>query len=259
LSIQKKILKFRVKNGSLLQHGAIYYKRTRVKSTEVLFLKEYYRYRDFIEGCRQKKYSGELVLHLHHILPKHLETELPDKANTVYLSVDDHINAHLLLAECFTEGSYERLSNIRSAKLLSKNSIKELHLLKELSKFSKGVNNPFFGKKHTEETKQVLREATIRNRREISYEEYYGDKAVEEKEKRAVGVKKVWDNRSEEERSVISKKIKQAKANFNTSGGNNYNAKVIYVDGIKYPSVEDAKKELNKSRYRLFKEHKITS
>jgi hypothetical protein len=230
-----------------------------VKLTEVLLLDEYYEYRAFIEECKRKEYSGELVLHLHHILPKHLETGLPDKVNTAYLSVDDHIRAHLLLAECFTKGSYERLANIRSAKLLSKNSIKELHLLEELSKFSKGVDNPFFGKKHTEETKQRLREATIRNRKEISYEEYYGDTAIEERQKRSLGVKRVWDSRTREEKKLISQKIKQAKSNQDTSGGNNANAKVIYVDGIKYDSVEDAKRILGKSRYKLYKQHKITN
>jgi hypothetical protein len=229
-----------------------------VKLTEVLLLDKYYEYKAFIEECKRKEYSGELVLHLHHILPKHLETGLPDKVNTTYLSVDDHIKAHLLLAECFTESSYERLANIRSAKLLSKNSIKELHLLEELSKFSRGVNNPFFGKKHTKETKQILREATIKNRKEISYEEYYGSAAEKEKQKRAAGVKRVWDNRTKEEKNLIFQKIKQAKSNQDTSGGNNANAKVIYVDGTKYDSVEDAKKILGKSRYKLFKEHKIT-
>lgn len=229
-----------------------------MKSTEVLLLDKYYEYRDFIEECRRKEYNGELVLHLHHILPKHLETGLPDKVNTTYLSVDDHIKAHLLLAECFTEGSYERLANIRSAKLLSKNSIKELHLLEELSTFSRGVNNPFFGKKHTEETKQKLREATIKNRKEVSYEEYYGSAAIEEKQKRSLGVKRIWDSRTREEKKLISEKIKQAKSNQDTSGGNNANAKVIYVDGTRYDSVEDAKKILGISRYKLYKQHKIT-
>lgn len=229
-----------------------------MKSTEVLFLDRYYEYRDFIENCREKEYSGELVLHLHHILPKHLETGLPDKANTVYLSVEDHIKAHILLAECFTEGSYERLANVRSAKLLSKNSIKELHLLKELSTFNKGVNNSFFGKKHTEETKQKLRESTVKNRKEISYNDYYGNRAFEEKQKRAVGVKEVWKNRSKEEKDIIKEKIKQAKINTDVSGGNNPNSKEVYVDGVKFNSLSEAKKYYNKSRYKLFKNHKIT-
>lgn len=229
-----------------------------MKSTEVLFLQEYYGYKDFIEQCKVKNYDSSLVLHVHHVLPRCLDTGLPDRVNTVELSVEDHIKAHLLLAECFTEGSYERISNIRSAKILSKNSIKELHLLEELYRFSVGVGNPFFGKKHTEKTKQRLREATIRSRKEVSYEEYYGNAAVEEKQKRALGVKKVWESRSEEERDLISQKIKQTKANQNTFGSNNANAKTTYVDGVKYDSVQDAKKMLNKSRYKLFKEHKIT-
>lgn len=228
-----------------------------MKHTEVLFLEKYYEYKGFIEKCKKKKYSDELVLHLHHILPKHLKTSLPDKINTVYLSVQDHIKAHLLLAECFTEGSYEKLANLRSAKLLSKNSIKELHLLEELYKFSRGGNNPFFGKKHTEETKQKLREATTRNRKEVSYEEYYGDKALEEKEKRSEGVKAVWKSRTQEQKELIAKKIKASLQSKDFSGGNNSNAKVVYVDGKKYLSIKEAQKALGKSRFKLFKEHKI--
>ena len=229
-----------------------------MKSTEVLFLDKYYEYRDFIEECKKKEYSGESVLHLHHILPKHLETGLPDKTNTTHLSVDDHINAHLLLAKCFTEGSYERLANIRSAKLLSKNSIKELHLLEELSKFSKGINNPFFGKKHTEDTKELLRKATTLSRRNVSYEEFYGNRAEEEKQKRAVKQKQVWNSRSKKEKDTIKEKIKLAKINIDVSGGNNPNSKEVYIDNVKFNSISEAKKHYNKSRYKLFKEHKIT-
>ena len=43
--------------------------------------------------------------------------------NLVKLSVEDHINAHILLSECFDENTYERISNLRSARFIAKNSI----------------------------------------------------------------------------------------------------------------------------------------
>lgn len=229
-----------------------------MKSTEILHIDPYFKYLDFIKECKKKAYGDELVLHLHHVLPKHLKTGIPDRQNTVHLSVDDHVTAHLMLAECFTEGSYERLANIKSAKLLSKNSIKNKKLLEELYKYISGEGNPFYGKNHTESTLKILSESTIKSRTGIDYEQFYGDKSQIEKDKRSIGTKKVWENRTKEEKEALVSKIKKSKEGTDISGSNNPNAKVLYVDGIKYGSVAEAKKLLNKSRYKLFKEHKIT-
>ena len=228
-----------------------------MKNTEVLSLIDYNVYKSFLEECRKKVYSDNTVLHKHHIIPKCIDPTIPNKTNLIKISVEDHITAHLLLAKCFTEGSYERLSNIRAAKILSKGSIKDKEVLTEVYKFSKGELNSFYGKKHSEETKQKLREATIKTRTNVSYNDFYGSRADIEKQKRSLSVTKVWELRSEDEKKLIKEKIKNKKMLFDYTGSKNPNAKCIIVDGIKFESVIDAQKKLNKSRYKLFKEHKI--
>lgn len=230
-----------------------------LKPTDVLYLDKYQAYKAFIEECTYKVYRAEEVLHKHHILPKHLKTEVPDRFNTVFLNVEDHIKAHLLLADCFTEKSYERISNIRSAKLLSKNSIKEKHLLEELYANQRGENNPFYGKKHTEATKQKLRESTRKARQGVSYDEFYKTAAQLERNKRAEKVKEVWSRRTEEERENIRSKISKTKKKNGSSlsGSKNPNSKKINVDGIGYGSIAEALKALNISRYKLINKHKM--
>lgn len=231
-----------------------------MKSTDYLKLQEYYRYLEFIQECRSRNYDSNLVKHVHHIIPRFLKPDIPDKLNTVELSVEDHIQAHLLLAECFTEGSYERLTNIRSAKLLSRNSIKDVSLLQELYRYSTGEGNPFYGKTHTDETKEKLRQATIKHRTGKEYATLYEteERALVEKQKRAQGVKKVWESRTQERKQEIVEKVRKSKVGLDTSGAKNPNAKRILVDSVEYGTVDDAIRKLGKSRYRLFREHKIT-
>lgn len=229
-----------------------------MKRTEVLYLDKFFIYKNFIEECKTKQYSENSVLHKHHIIPKCLKSDIPDKYNTVIVDVNDHIKAHLLLADCFTEGSYEKISNLRAVKILNKASIKDKQILQELYKNSTGENNPFFGKSHSSETKQRLREATIAHRKNKTYEMLYNENAALEKNKRAKTVKKVWKNRTQLEKKKIIEKAKLSKSNLDFTGGKNPNARTIFVNDIKYDSLIEALKALNTSRYKLFKHYKIT-
>ena len=227
------------------------------KHTELVYIEPYNLYKAFIEECRKKIYQVDLVLHNHHILPKHLKTGIPDKENIVLLSVEDHKKAHLLLAECFTDGSYEKNSNLLAFNLLNKKSISDQETLKNVYIDMSGENNPFYGKKHSEGTRKKLSELTTKNKKNKSYEEYYGseDKSNLEKEKRKNGVKKVWENRTDEEKNKIINKVKETKKLNGTIlfGGRNPFAKKVSVNGKIYNSLAEAKKELNLSRFKLLK------
>lgn len=163
----------------------------------------YIDYADFINECKNKSYDENLVLHKHHIIPQFIDKS-KNNMEIVLLSVEDHITAHLLLAKCTNEGTYEYISNIRSANILNRYSIKDKDVLKQFAETYKGENNPFYGKKHTQETKNLIASKTSENFKDKSYIDRYGDNAEKEKEKRRKGVKNYWDNITEEEKQQRS-------------------------------------------------------
>lgn len=109
------------------------------------------------------------ITHIHHIIPKHMGGT-DDANNLVELSIEEHAQAHLKLFEehgsKFDYIAYMALSNqISNAdatylKLLGpKNWSREgLEKLSMLAKQRTGNKNPFYGKKHSDETKQKLRD-----------------------------------------------------------------------------------------------------
>ena len=105
------------------------------------------RYKKFLEKCSLKKYSDEIVLHRHHVIPRHIQNIsifCDEFKLIVKLSVEDHVKAHILLAECFDKGTYEYLANMRSARILNKSSIRDKTTLNKIKKSYIGVNNPFY-------------------------------------------------------------------------------------------------------------------
>ena len=63
-------------------------------------------YFQFIDECRNKEYSPDTKMHIHHIIPKYVFGKNPSAEdikymdsleNVVVLSVDDHVKAHELL------------------------------------------------------------------------------------------------------------------------------------------------------------------
>ena len=110
-----------------------------------------------------------MLKHKHHIIPKHMGgTDNAD--NIVELTVEEHAQAHLDLFNKhnnkFDYIAYMALSGQITAgeasyiKLLGpKKWTKEgKQMLSELAKQRTGKKNYFYGKSHTEETKQILRE-----------------------------------------------------------------------------------------------------
>lgn len=217
----------------------------------------YSKYLQFIEECKIKVYDKCLVLHKHHIIPRHMGGSNED-INLVKLSVEDHINAHILLSECFDENTYERISNLRSARFIAKNSIKlkdDLNLL--INDTYKGSNNPFYGKTHTEENCKKFSENASLQYKNKSYADRYGSNAELEKKKRVEGVKNWWDN-NQDMKKIRGKKVSDSlKMSKKVSRGNNPAAYPILVDGVRYECYPDALEALNISKYKLKKYHKI--
>jgi hypothetical protein len=223
-----------------------------MKHTQLLYLEPYNTYLNFLEKCRNKKYAVDLVVHKHHIIPRCFLKE--DKLlgqeyrQVISLSVQDHIQAHLLLAKCFDEGSYEQVSNLRAAKLLSKNSIELKEEFLKIYQAQRGEGNsskrPEVRKKLSESKKGRQNEKKAK-----SYEEIYGDRAEEEKQKR----KKTTRTKQAYQQSAQKAKETAKKRGTVASGAKNGWAKQVAINGVTYETVREACEKLNISRYKLQK------
>jgi len=219
-----------------------------MKKSQVMYVEKMKIYLSFLDTCKNKNYSENEVTHEHHILPKCIYGKTKD---TINLSVEDHITAHILLSECFEENTYERNANLKSARVLNKNSIKDKNLLKLINKSYEGESNPFFGKKHSKDITEMLAQKAKHQCKGISYQERYGSKAEKERQKRSEGVKKYWENIDANSKTERAKKI--ASALIGRVGEKNAMSKKVEIDGIQYESLSLARKALNTTNYSLKK------
>ena len=224
-------------------------------NTTLLRVAEYYTYKNFINSCKDKEYSEDLVLHTHHIILRCFGGT-DEKSNLVKLSVEDHINAHLLFGKCFDENSYEENANLKAARILNNKSIKDKETLRKISLAFSGENNPFYGKKHTEETKSILKKATTENRKGVDYITLYGEEQAKiEKQKRSDANKKVWENRSQDKRDTISLAI--SKGTKGKIPWNKGKGKKISVDGNVFESITLACEHYKLSKFLLEKNYNV--
>ena len=145
--------------------------RSNMKKADAFDYKEYKIYMNFINECKNKQYDENLVLHTHHIIPKHLCTDrsiVNSKKNLIKISVENHVQAHLLLANLYPDDTYEHISNLRSARILNKNSIREKDILKKITDSYRGEKNPLYGKTHTEKTRKKLNTSFLRKGKNYS-------------------------------------------------------------------------------------------
>ncbi len=95
----------------------------------------------------------------HHILPRSLGGT-DDKSNLVKLTGREHLVAHLLLVKMQPIGSKARRSMVFAVLLMTAyctiNSHTYEKLRKELAEAMKGEGNHFFGRKHSQETKDKI-------------------------------------------------------------------------------------------------------
>jgi hypothetical protein len=203
-----------------------------MKKADGFDYEEYKIYMNFINECKNKQYDETLVLHAHHIIPKHLCADndiLHSKENIVKISVDDHVKAHLLIANLYPEDTYEHISNLRSARFLNKKSIKEKDVLKKITDSYIGEKNPFYGKTHTEETRKKLSTSNIGIRKGKNYEEIYGvEKANLEKQKRAKKTRTAEEYRLSGKKALDTRK----RRGLSSEGKNNPYAQPYLVNGV---------------------------
>jgi len=102
----------------------------------------------------------EKVLHKHHIIPRHAGGT-DNESNLVYLTVEEHAEAHRLLHEQY--GRQEDYLAWRGlAGLIGKDNM--LREKMSLNSSRPGELNPFYGKTHSEETKRKISEAQKRRK-----------------------------------------------------------------------------------------------
>jgi len=204
-----------------------------MKPYNEIIIEAYFKYLDFIAECKNKLYPSDLLLHSHHIIAKHLGGT-NEKSNLILLSVEDHCIAHLLLAELFPKDSLEYTNNLRSARILGKLSIKDKETMAIIAKAYEGEGNPFYGRRHSEETKQMIRDSNSIRLKDKTYEDLYENPDVE-KQKRAIGVTNAWKRMSEEERKMRSKKLSESK-----KGTLPPNCMKVLIEGVVYNSLAEA-------------------
>lgn len=224
-------------------------------TAKVYHLIPFQKYKKFINKCKNKTYNVKLVLHKHHIIPKHVWSS-SDNKETVLLSVVDHIKAHLLLSECFDPGTYEYNANLRSARVLSKKSIRDKKTLDKIRKSYCGVNNPFYGKTHTQKTLNIIAETNTKHLKDKSYKDRYGINAEDEKLKRSKGVKDSWNSLSIADKEIRSLNISKSNKGKN-KGKNNPMSYQLIINDITFECLQEALNFYNVSYYKLFKHYKV--
>ena len=110
---------------------------------------------------------------LHHVLPRSLGGT-DDKNNLVYITTREHFICHWLLTKIYPTGEehWKMLNALRMMRAENKNQHRYdtkitsrvyAKLKEEYSKLqserNRGANNPFFGKSHTKESKQIISQA----------------------------------------------------------------------------------------------------
>lgn len=129
------------------------------------------RYQSFIEHCRKKKYHPEEYLEKHHITPRH-EGGDDSKENLVKLSLKDHITAHQVRYEVYGNKydlaalNYMRGQSKEAKKIIcsangSKSKGRKLSQEHRRKLSRPGELNSFYGKSHTDVTKNIIREKAI--------------------------------------------------------------------------------------------------
>lgn len=183
-----------------------------------------------------RKKSEKVYYEAHHIKPKSFGGEgdcrNTNHPNIVLLTPKEHYIAHLLLVAIYpnSPAMHKALWNMCNLKKdLRFNPSAETYsrIRNEYIKNISGVNNHFYGKQHSFETKQKI------SRKAIGRQTFLGKKHTEE-------------SKLKMSKYRLGKKLSQAaivKIKLNSSGGKHYNAKQIYC--LKTSQIFGSGKELS--------------
>lgn len=167
----------------------------------------------------------------HHVLPKSLGGS-DNQSNLIYITSREHFICHWLLTKIYSIGEehWKMLNALRMMRAENKNQyryntkitsrvyakIKEEYTKLQSERYS-GENNPFFGKSHTKEAKQIISDANTGENNAM--------KRIEEREKmRQLKIGKKRDPFSDEWKAKMSE---------SASGENNSRYGVTLTDEIK--------------------------
>ena len=167
----------------------------------------------------------------HHILPKSLGGT-DDNSNLVYITAREHFVCHWLLTKIYPTGDehWKMINALRMMRAENKNqqrydtkitsrvysNLKEEYANLQSERY-RGENNPFFGKSHTKEAKQIISDANTGENNAM--------KRIEEREKmRQLKTGKKRDPFSDEWKAKMSE---------SASGENNSRYGVTLTDEIK--------------------------
>ena len=153
-------------------------------------LTEYY---EFIENCKNKTYTE--VTHTHHILPRFMGGT-DDKENLIELSVADHTYAHIILAES-VDDEYKNGAWWSVARLKEGWGGDVDKIIENIRQSVTGVNNPFYGRKHSDESKRKIASSHPYLSRGKTLEQLYGKDYAEQISK------KISKSKDKYKRSVL--------------------------------------------------------
>lgn len=203
-----------------------------------------HKYIKFIKECELKKYEN-VILEKHHIIPKFILRKMNpnatkkelDENNVIMLSREDHILAHTLLSKCYYDYTENYIKNIWAVQILTKH--KSSNIIKNNIRY--GKNNPFYGKCHSDETKNKIREYTKRTRTNVSYKQLYltEQRIKDEISKRNITRSKTFENNRQ-------KFIKDNNIEFIE------NSPCIKIKGIIYDNIKTATKILGLPKNKLY-------
>jgi hypothetical protein len=196
--------------------------------------------------------------------------DVDNEDSTEKLQIKDKIvtflnNMHEVQAAKFVENemlSPQKMSTLNNEDVLDETKkISELNkkILDKLYESYRGENNPFYGKSHSEESINRIREKSGNATRGLNYDSIYGEFSQDQKNKRSKSAILQWNSISTEERkNIIAKVSDSLKKSGKRKGSNNPASYPIIVDGVFYSSVREAITEFGYSYYKkLYSKHNI--